>query len=418
MKRRKLLGILLALTLAASALAGCGGSPSSDGGQQEGNAAEEAGAPTEEAEAPSDDGAEEPAEDSAEAPADDASASGDVELPEMATPDEWVSRFDGVTPTPYTEFSATDEQIAKIKEAGLTVGLVMHTGGESFSNAVISGVTKASEELGIEIVAQTDAQWDAAQQSTNLESVMAKDPDIVILCQIDVEAMTDQLKEAAANGTKLVFFDNINASLSEEDYVSLVTTDTYAAGVECAKDMAQKLGGSGKIAMFTWSAPNLGNRARSQGFRDYIEKNFPDIEIVTEEFYDDASDCAALADAVFAKYPDLDGAFGQWDIPLEGVISSAQGNDISNEFVGTCVDLGYNVARIMAEDGMCKGIGAQQPYKDGYYSLYAGALSCIGEEVPKMILIDPVNVVKENLEESWPVIYDEPLPDDIKSLLN
>ena len=57
------------------------------------------------------------------------------------------------------------------------------------------------------------------------------------------------------------------------------------------------------------------------------------------------------------------------------------------------------------------------PYKDGYYSLYAGALACVGEEVPKMILIDPVNVTKANLEESWPIIYDEPLPDDIQSLL-
>lgn len=405
MKRRKLLGMLLAATVAAFTLVGCGSTSSEEEKDQQGASGEEPGA-SEEEQTPDEGETEEP------------EGSADVELPEMETPDEWVSRFEGVTPTPYTDFSATDDQIAKIKEEGLTVGLVMHTGGESFSNAVISGVTKASEELGIEIVAQTDAQWDAAQQSTNLESVMAKDPDIVILCQIDVEAMTDQLKEAAANGTKFVFFDNINASLSEDDYVSLVTTDTYAAGVECAKDMAQKLGGSGKIAMFTWSAPNLGNRARSQGFRDYIEKNFPEIEIVTEEFYDDASDCAALADAVFAKYPDLDGAFGQWDIPLEGVISSAQGNDVSNEFVGTCVDLGYNVARIMAEDGMCKGIGAQQPYKDGYYSLYAGALACIGEDVPKMILIDPVNVTKENLEESWPVIYDEPLPDDIKSLLN
>ncbi|HML36441.1 MAG TPA: substrate-binding domain-containing protein [Bacillota bacterium] len=382
MKKRKLMGLLLVLALAVSMLAGCGG-----------NAAPE---------------------ESGDKPAKDSVA---VELPDMATPDSWVSRFDGVTPTSYKDFSATDEQIAKIKAAGLTVGLVMHTGGESFSNAVISGVKAASEELGIKIVAQTDAQWDAAQQSTNLESVMAKNPDIIILCQIDVEAMTDQLKEAAANGTKLVFFDNINASLSENDYVSLVTTDTYAAGVECAKDMAQQLGGSGKIAMFTWSAPNLGNRARSQGFRDYIEKNFPDIKIVTEEFYNDASDCAALADAVFAKYPDLDGAFGQWDIPLEGVISSAQGNDISDKFVGTCVDLGHNVARIMAEDGMCKGIGAQQPYKDGYYSLYAGALACVGESVPKMILIDPVNVTKANLEESWPIIYNEPLPGDIKSLL-
>lgn len=393
MKRRSVLGVLLAMTMVAAMLTGCGNGTKTTATTANKTKKTETVAETKSAEVTQ------------------------VELPEMATPNEWVSRFDGVKPTAYEEFGWTDDQITSIKDAGLTVGLVMHTGGESFSNAVISGVTKAAEELGVEIVAQTDAQWDAAQQSTNLESVLAKNPDIVILCQIDVEAMTDQLKEAAANGTKFVFFDNINASLTEDDYVSLVTTDTYAAGVECAKDMAAELGGSGRIAMFTWSAPNLGNRARSQGFRDYIETNFPEIEIVTEEFYDDASDCAALADAVFAKYPDLDGAFGQWDIPLEGVISSAQGNDIGEEFVGTCVDLGYNVARIMAEDGMCKGIGAQQPYKDGYYSLYAGALACVGEEVPKMILIDPVNVTKANLEESWPIIYDEPLPDDIQSLL-
>ena len=393
MKRRSVLGVLLAMTMVAAMLTGCGNGTKTTATTANETKKTETVAETKSAEVTQ------------------------VELPEMATPNEWVSRFDGVKPTAYEEFGWTDDQITSIKDAGLTVGLVMHTGGESFSNAVISGVTKAAEELGVEIVAQTDAQWDAAQQSTNLESVLAKNPDIVILCQIDVEAMTDQLKEAAANVTKFVFFDNINASLTEDDYVSLVTTDTYAAGVECAKDMAAELGGSGRIAMFTWSAPNLGNRARSQGFRDYIETNFPEIEIVTEEFYDDASDCAALADAVFAKYPDLDGAFGQWDIPLEGVISSAQGNDIGEEFVGTCVDLGYNVARIMAEDGMCKGIGAQQPYKDGYYSLYAGALACVGEEVPKMILIDPVNVTKANLEESWPIIYDEPLPDDIQSLL-
>lgn len=393
MKRRSVLGVLLAMTMVAAMLTGCGNGTKTTATTANETKKTETVAETKSAEVTQ------------------------VELPEMATPNEWVSRFDGVKPTAYEEFGWTDDQITSIKDAGLTVGLVMHTGGESFSNAVMSGVTKAAEELGVEIVAQTDAQWDAAQQSTNLESVLAKNPDIVILCQIDVEAMTDQLKEAAANGTKFVFFDNINASLTEDDYVSLVTTDTYAAGVECAKDMAAELGDSGRIAMFTWSAPNLGNRARSQGFRDYIETNFPEIEIVTEEFYDDASDCAALADAVFAKYPDLDGAFGQWDIPLEGVISSAQGNDIGEEFVGTCVDLGYNVARIMAEDGMCKGIGAQQPYKDGYYSLYAGALACVGEEVPKMILIDPVNVTKANLEESWPIIYDEPLPDDIQSLL-
>ena len=76
-------------------------------------------------------------------------------------------------------------------------------------------------------------------------------------------------------GVSFAFFDNINSHLDADDYASLVTTDTYGAGVEAAKILAQQLNGEGQIAMFTWATPNLGNLARSQGFRDYIEANFP-----------------------------------------------------------------------------------------------------------------------------------------------
>lgn len=394
-KMKAVMGIAVAMAMAVSSLTACGG------GTKETKAATEAAAETTAK-------TEEETKAASEAK---------IDLPDMDTPDEWVSRFEDVSPTAVEDFNVTDDQVAKIKDAGLTAALCMHTSGESFSAAVISGAEKACEELGIEIVATTDAQWDSDELSKNIDSVMAKNPDIIVLCQIDVEAMTDQIKEYAAQGVSFAFFDNINSHLDADDYASLVTTDTYGAGVEAAKILAQELNGKGQIAMFTWATPNLGNLARSQGFRDYIETNFPDIEIATEEFYTDASDCASLADAVFAKYPNIDGAFGQWDVPAEGVISSAQGNGLTDDFVVTCVDLGYNVARLMAEDGMVKGIGAQQPYKDGYYSIYAGALDAVGEEVPKMILIDPVSVTKDNLEEAWPIIYDVDLPDDIQSLL-
>ncbi len=348
---------------------------------------------------------------------DTAAVKEDIALPDMETPNEWVVRFDGVEPVSVNDFKMTDEQTAKIKEGKLTAALVMHTTGESYSAAVIDGATKAAEELGIEIVAQTNCDWKAEQQATDLESVLALNPDIVIIMQVDVEAMTQQEKDAAASGVSMVYFDNINSNLSENDYVSLVTTNTYGAGMECAKDMAQQLGGKGKIAMFSWTAPNLGNKARDQGFRDYIEKNFPDIEIVTQEGYTEATDCAALADGVFAKYPDLDGAYAQWDVPAEGVISSAKSVGLGDDFVVTCVDLGYNVARIMAEGGMVKGIGAQQPYSVGYNCMLAGALDAVGEKVPKMVLIDPVNVTQETLAESWPAIYNQELPADIASLM-
>lgn len=398
---KKTVGLILAVLLAVTCFAGCASTPAESSAPAQSSAPAESSAAatkTTEASAPAAEGAS-------------------IDLPDMETPNEWVVRFDGVEPVSVNDFKLTDEQAAKIKEGKLTAALVMHTTGESYSAAVIDGATKAAEELGIEIVAQTNCDWKAEQQATDLESVLALNPDIVIIMQVDVEAMTQQEKDAAASGVSMVYFDNINSNLGEDDYASLVTTNTYGAGMECAKDMAQQLGGKGKIAMFSWTAPNLGNKARDQGFRDYIEKNFPDIEIVTQEGFTEATDCAALADGVFAKYPDLDGAYAQWDVPAEGVISSAKSVGLGDDFVVTCVDLGYNVARIMAEGGMVKGIGAQQPYSVGYNCMIAGALDAVGESVPKMVLIDPVNVTQETLAESWTAIYNQPLPDDIASLM-
>ena len=98
MKRRKLLGMLLAATVAAFTLVGCGSTSSGEEKDQQGASGEEPGA-SEEEQTPDEGETEEP------------EGSADVELPEMETPDEWVSRFEGVTPTPYTDFSATDDQI-------------------------------------------------------------------------------------------------------------------------------------------------------------------------------------------------------------------------------------------------------------------------------------------------------------------
>ena len=113
MKRRIVLGVLLAMTMVAAMLTGCGNGTKTTATTANETKKTETVAETKSAEVTQ------------------------VELPEMATPNEWVSRFDGVKPTAYEEFGWTDDQITSIKDAGLTVGLVMHTGGESFSNAVI-----------------------------------------------------------------------------------------------------------------------------------------------------------------------------------------------------------------------------------------------------------------------------------------
>lgn len=56
---------------------------------------------------------------------------------------------------------------------------------------------------------------------------------------------------------------------------------------------------------------------RDEGFRDAM-KNYPDIEIVTEQGFTDESGCAEQGDAILTQFPNIDGIYASWDVPMEG----------------------------------------------------------------------------------------------------
>lgn len=150
-KMKAIMGIAVAMAMTVSSLTACGGTKETKAATE---AAAETTAKTEEETK--------------------AASEAKIELPDMDTPDEWVSRFEDVSPTAVGDFNVTDDQVTKIKDAGLTAALCMHTSGESFSAAVIAGAEKACEELGIEIVATTDAQWDSDELSKILTALWLK----------------------------------------------------------------------------------------------------------------------------------------------------------------------------------------------------------------------------------------------------
>ena len=53
---------------------------------------------------------------------------------------------------------------------------------------------------------------------------------------------------------------------------------------------------------------------RDEGFRDAM-KNYPDIEIVTEQGFTDES-AAEQGDAILTQFPNIDGIYASWDVPM------------------------------------------------------------------------------------------------------
>jgi ribose transport system substrate-binding protein len=78
----------------------------------------------------------------------------------------------GEDATPAKSLSISPEQETKIKEGKYTAALVWHTSSD-YTTAVNQGALDEFARLGIEVVASTEAGFDAAKQRNDMETVMA-----------------------------------------------------------------------------------------------------------------------------------------------------------------------------------------------------------------------------------------------------
>ncbi len=398
-QRPRLLSVIGAVALLATAVTACG---SSDGSSDDASSANTAG---------SSEGA------SNEDGACDADLLSQVsDSIDAAQAEAQSTGPNGETAKSADDVTLTDEEVSQVQEMGATAAIVFHTKASDWSLAQEAGLTAEFERLGIEVVSVTDAGFDAAQQITDLETVMAKSPSIIVSIPVDAQATADAYKAAADAGTELVFMDNVAEGLEQgTDYVSVVSADNYGNGVVSAHLMAKALCGSGNIATVYHGADFFVTRQRYEGFKNTIESDYPDITIVEEKGIDGA-DFATLAqdatNAILASNQDLDGIWAVWDTPAEGVMAAIRSANRQEVTVIT-EDLGKPVAVEMAEDGIVKGLGAQRPYDQGVTEADLAAYALLGKEAPDYVALPALAVDPDNVVEAWSEVYYQDAPDEV-----
>lgn len=322
----------------------------------------------------------------------------------------------GEEPSEASAAELTDDEIAQVRQLGATAAIVMHYGGNDWANAQIAGLQARFEELGIEVVAVTDADFDPGQQVSDIETVMAKDPDIIVSIPTDPVATASAYQAAADAGITLVFMDNVPDGMTAgEDYVSIVSADNFGNGVVSAHLMAKALAGEGTIGLIYHEADFFVTQQRYDGFKETIESDYPSIEIVAEQGIagpDFAGDAQAVADAWLTRYPDLDGIWAVWDVPAEGVMAAARSAARTDLKIAT-EDLGTNVAIALAKDEMIVGLGAQVPYDQGVTEANLAAGALLGKDLPPYVALSALPVTHENVLEAWTSVYHVDPPSEL-----
>ncbi|HET7715503.1 MAG TPA: substrate-binding domain-containing protein [Bauldia sp.] len=306
----------------------------------------------------------------------------------------------GESATPASAVTLTPEQEAKIRAAGYTAGLAWHTPSD-YTAAVDRGAKDEFARLGIEVIAETDAGFDAAKQKNDVETIMAKSPTILLSLPVDPDTAAEVYRPALEAGTIVAFVDNAPKGFVQgKDYVTIVSDDLFQMGEKAADAMAAAIGGKGKVGYLFHDANFYVTNQRDRAFKETIETRYPDIEIVAEMGLADPAKAEDVINAFMLKNPDLDAVYVTWAEPAEFVLAALRNNGNTHTKIVT-LDLSEPLALDMVKGGNVAAIVADEAYMIGQTLARAAAASLVGVKLEPFYAVDALAVTKDNVKEGW-----------------
>lgn len=306
----------------------------------------------------------------------------------------------GETATLSAEVVVPEDSIETVRAAGYKAALLWHEQSD-FVNAVTAGARDEFERLGIEVVATTSAGFDAAKQRSDIETSMAKEPNIILSLPLDPVTSAAAFKEARDSGVSLVFLSNLPAGYEHpKDYAAIVTDDLFQMGKQAADALAKAMGGKGTVGWIYHDADYYVTNQRDQAFKTTIENDYPEISIVAEQGISDPARAEEIANAMLLKNPDLGGIYVTWAGPAEGVLAALRANGNKTTRIVT-LDLSEPVALDMVRGGNVAALVADEAYELGRAMAAAGVLKLLGKDVPPFVAAPAVTVTAETVAEGW-----------------
>lgn len=315
----------------------------------------------------------------------------------------------GEKAAPASSLTLTDEEIAKLKAGNYSAAISFHYAGNDWSSAQQKGLEDTFKKYGINIVGTTDANFSVEQQVSDLETLTALNPDVMISIPTDAKATSDTFKRVSDRGIKLVFMDNVPDNfVAGENYVGAVSADNYGNGVIAAELIGDKLKGKGKIGIIHYDVDYFVTNQRLEAFEKTIKKKYPDIEVIAKTGFSDVNQSTEVADAMLTQNPDLEAIFAIWDIPAEGVLSALTSAGREDVFVSS-IDLGDNIAKEIAQ-GKVLGVGAQLPYDQGVAEATMAAYALLGKETPSYVAVPATKVERNTIVSGYEMVYHKKAP--------
>lgn len=184
--------------------------------------------------------------------------------------------------------------------------MVTFLSGIEYWKGCWKGFEAAGKMYGVKTVYGGAAEYDVNQAVTVLEQMIANKPAGMAITCINPDAYKESIQKAMEAGIPVVTFD---ADSPDSGRYSFLATGNEAAGAMAAKYMAECLGEAGDVAVVTLPG-QLNHDQRLAGFKNTIEKDYPNMKVVqVENGGGEQTSAAAAASGILQANPNVKGLF-------------------------------------------------------------------------------------------------------------
>lgn len=250
-----------------------------------------------------------------------------------------------------------------------TLGLSVSTLNNPFFVTLRDGAKKAANDLGVNLVV-ADGQDSVSKQMSDIENLVSRGVDALLINATDGEAVVPAVKEANEAGIPVLAIDR---GIAGGDVALYVASNNVTGGKMAAHYTVARLALEGKVVMLEGIPGTSAARERGRGFTE-VMGNFPGIEIVSSEPAGFAQNKGyEVMQNVLTAQSEIDAVFAQNDLMALGALQAIEGAGRSDEMfvVGfdavdpaiDAIEKGRLSATIMQQPGLMGEMGVRQTVK-------------------------------------------------------
>ncbi len=269
--------------------------------------------------------------------------------------------------------------------------------GNPFFNSLTNGAKDESAKLGnVNFTYQGANNYSPQAQTPVLNAVIAAHPDAIIISPMAGEAMMEPLKQAKAQGIKLVFADT--TATDQSLAASFIASDNVAGGKFAADQLAKLINGTGEVMLMNGTPGISTTDQRQQGFEAGL-KDYPGITYLGVQFcQSDPQKATQIVSATLAAHPNLKGIYAVSTQEVEGsAVALANANAADRVAL-----VGFDSSPPIIEDinkGIIKGVVLQEPYEMGALAIQQAVDALQGKTTTPTIKTPFVFLTKDTMND-------------------